>query len=168
MQEECPLLVAATGNPLMSDDAAGLVAGRRLRSELGSCLLVCELGLENCIGLIAEKKPQAVLVIDASPSITAGEVCITGAEELQDWLPGTHSVPPSLLPSLLGTRVWYLLLGVARVEPGIGVTKDAQKAVEKAVETIRDLKNCIARLPGGARECLSNLSQRLACRSSAR
>lgn len=160
--------MVATGSPLMGDDAAGLIAGRRLQAELGGCLLVCELGVENCIGLIAEKKPQAVLVIDASPSLSPGEVCLARVEELQDWLPGTHSVPPRLLPSLLGTRVWYLLLGVARVEPGIGVTKEAVRAVEKAVEAVERLAGCTARSHSGAEQCLSTLSQRLACRSSTR
>lgn len=58
-------LLLGVGSPLRSDDQAGLVLCDLL-SQKGVNCVKCEYGLENCVDVIIEEKPEKIIIFDAA------------------------------------------------------------------------------------------------------
>ena len=142
----CRVVVVGTGHPLMGDDAAGLAAARLLREALPpglrDCVLECPMGPEHCVDLVRGLGPGLVVVVDAALGLGPGELvwAEAGSPGLQEWLPSTHNIPPRLLKALMGgVELRFLLIGVERVEPGLGLSPAARRGAREAARELARL-----------------------------
>jgi hydrogenase 3 maturation protease len=136
--------ILGIGNPLRSDDAAGVLVARRLADsshirDLDS-VLVIEAGHapENATAGLRRFAPQAVLLIDAAEMGEApGTVRWVGMEEIDGMSASTHTLPLSMLAKYLilelGCEVKILGLQPQSTEIGETVSRNVLLAIDEIV-----------------------------------
>jgi len=135
------LALVGVGSELYADDAAGVLAARRLKAALGERpqLLVIDAGPapENFTGVLRRFQPDLVILIDAADmGEPPGAVRWIGWGEVDGMSASTHRLPPSSFASFLkielGCQVW--LLGI---QPGnVGLDQPMTPEVATAVARI--------------------------------
>jgi hydrogenase 3 maturation protease len=133
------------GNPERSDDAAGSVAVRRMRSRPGLCVIDAQDVPENYLGQVVAARPDTVALMDAVDLGAApGSVAIVEKDQLAEYWPSTHRVPLCLLINYLEreTRADVFLLAIQprRIEFGIAVSDEVEAAVSRLVSILNDLQ----------------------------
>jgi hydrogenase 3 maturation protease len=146
------IAILGIGNPLRSDDAAGVLVARRLVDsvlirDLDS-VLVIDAGHapENTTGNLRRFGPQVVLLIDAAEMGEApGTVRWVGMEEIDGMSASTHTLPLSMLAKYLilelGCEVKILGLQPQSTEIGETVSREVLQAIDEIVD------GCIESLP---------------------
>ena len=136
--------ILGIGNPLRSDDAAGVLVARRLADsalirDLDS-VLVIEAGHapENATAELRRFAPQVVLLIDAAEMGEApGTIRRVAMEEIDGMSASTHTLPLSMLAKYLilelGCDVRVLGIQPHSTEIGESVSRDVLQAVEEIV-----------------------------------
>ena len=142
--------ILGIGNPLRSDDAAGVLVARRLADsprirDLES-VLVIDAGHapENATAGLRRFTPQAVLLIDAAEMSEApGTVRWVGLEEIDGMSASTHTLPLSMLAKYLvlelGCEVKILGIQPGSIKIGETVNKSVLQSVDEIVSGLAEL-----------------------------
>ncbi|NLF52638.1 MAG: hydrogenase maturation protease [Leptolinea sp.] len=107
---EAPVVLIGVGNPLMGDDAAGLLVIQKLKTSLPAAKLIIPVdggpAPENCSGLIRRLKPGLVFFIDAGDmGEIPGTVGVFAANKADGVTAFGHSLPLSVLGQYLEAEV---------------------------------------------------------------
>ncbi len=149
------MLIAGIGNILMGDDGAGIEVIKRLRqSRLPEKVELFEAGLDS-FGLLGKLKGRKkVILVDALRGGEAGRVYRLSLEDLSEFN-FLYSLHDFTLEHLLKTgreifnrefpeEVVIIGIGISGVKEGIGLSKEVEKGVERAVEEIlREVRECV-------------------------
>lgn len=135
------LIILGIGNELRSDDAAGLLVARTLKSLNSEKFeaVECEASIEVCIDYALEKRPSHLLIIDAFPN--GGRLTILDPTDIESYMPvSTHDIPIPLLLETFGkpldTSVKILGIGVKKFDFGKEVSSECLKTVNEVVKAI--------------------------------
>jgi hydrogenase 3 maturation protease len=137
--------ILGIGNPLRSDDAAGVLVARRLADSALlrdlDWVLVIEAGHapENATAGLRRFGPQVVLLIDAAEMGEApGTIRWVDMEEIDGMSASTHTLPLSMLAKYLilelGCEVKILGIQPQTTEIGEWVSRNVLLAVDEIVE----------------------------------
>lgn len=138
-------LILGIGSPLKSDDAFGLLACDYL-SSIGVECIKCEYGIETCISEISDRRPKALLIIDAVLSretppgsiIVADESAVVTGEILVT----THNIPLKTLLEILRKEYGVEKILIAGATPfsldyGLELTSEMKKTLEYFIEILK-------------------------------
>ncbi len=139
------IAILGIGNPLRSDDAAGVLAARRLADSgliraMDSVLVIeAAHAPENATAELRRFGPQVVLLIDAAEMGEApGTVRWVAMEEIDGMSASTHTLPLSMLAKYLilelGCEVKILGIQPQSTEIGEWVSQDVLQAVDEIVD----------------------------------
>ncbi|MGC9372937.1 MAG: hydrogenase 3 maturation endopeptidase HyCI [Thermovirgaceae bacterium] len=125
------------GNELLGDDAAGILAARRLlkRAPKGWTIVECATVPENCLSTLPKEKNGHLIVIDAADmGLEAGQIRIAALDDVRDVNFSTHGLP---LPMLLAPQADRAEISIIAIQP-LDFTPGEHLApvVEKAVSTV--------------------------------
>lgn len=132
-------LVLGVGSPLRSDDSAGLLLCDLLVERGVSCGR-CEYGIENCVDVVAERKPSTLIIVDAAffEDGKPGDIVVSTAESVNDTvrLVTTHNIPLRLVLEILRqfgsvTRVYVVGVYPKSLEIGYTISREVYLAVVK-------------------------------------
>jgi hydrogenase 3 maturation protease len=141
------VVVAGIGNPIRSDDNAGLkiVEGLKAKVRSNVCLLECETVPEGYLLDIEEFKPSHVLLIDAAvlgrkpgdaDLVQFGEVAAFSAIS-------SHMLPLRLFCEYItkstGAKIRLLLIEPKNMEFGEELSPEVQATAKKLTETLLNL-----------------------------
>ena len=137
-------LILGVGSPLRSDDRAGLVLCDSLNQSGVHCVK-CEYGLENCIDVILEKKPEKLIVIDTA-FFNRGQpgdiILLDDTRALANTLLlTTHNIPPRLLINTIREltplrEVYIIGIYPANLDIGVDISSQVSRAINTLVEDI--------------------------------
>lgn len=142
------LAILGIGNELYGDDAAGVIAARRLQPALAGRkdLLVLDVGSvpENCTGVLRRFKPDAVIMLDAAQmNAEPGTLRCLGWRDLVGLDASTHTFPLSTLAQYLSDELGckVLLVGIQplRGDFDVPLSSLVNTAVDSLVQTLLDL-----------------------------
>ena len=142
------VILVGVGNPLMGDDAAGMLVVQNLTSRLpaDSWLIPVEGGPapENCTGAIRRYKPAAVIFIDAGEMNAApGEIAFVESGASEGVSAFGHALPLSVLgqylESDLGCKSYLLIIQPERIDFDIPVSPVVLDAIEEIAYELHDL-----------------------------
>lgn len=153
MRELCALfkssfLIIGIGSPLRSDDQAGLLLCDELINRNVNCIK-CEYGIENCLDIVNEVKPEILVVIDTAlfKGGTPGDIILVNERNLEEnILPiTTHGIPLKTIVELLkamGSIKEFYLLGIypKTLEIGLEVSSEVYEA---AINLANRVKECV-------------------------
>lgn len=144
------LAIVGIGNTLRSDDAAGILAARRLMAsrvlrDLES-VTVMDAGHapENSTAELRRFAPEIVLLIDAADmDEPPGTIRLVEMDEIEGLSASTHSLPLSMLARYLNweLKCEVILLGIqpASIEVGETVSDAVLHAVDLVASAVQDL-----------------------------
>jgi len=132
------------GNELNGDDAAGVLAARRLKGlPLPDSWLVIEAGVgpEAYTGVLRRFQPELVLLVDAAHMDEApGTICVVDCAQASGFGGSTHTQPPSTLAEFLsadlGCRVLLVGIQPGHVDFDVPVTAAVLAAVEELAQVL--------------------------------
>ena len=141
------VVVAGIGNPIRSDDYAGLKIVEKLKGKLPEtvCLLECETVPESYLLDIEEFNPTHVLLIDAAfLGLNPGEASLVDAEKIADFSAiTTHLLPLRIfceyVKQATGAKIALLLIEPKSMEFGEGLTAEVQSAAERITKILLEL-----------------------------
>jgi len=141
------VVVAGIGNPIRSDDYAGLKIVQDLQGKVSEnvCLLECETVPESYLLDIEEFNPTHVLLIDAALlGLNPGEVSLVDSEKITDFSAiTTHMLPLRIfceyVKQATGAKIALLLIEPKIMEFGEGLTAEVQSAAERITKILLDL-----------------------------
>jgi len=138
-------LILGVGTPLKTDDSFGLVACDFLNS-MGIECVKCEYGVESCLTDICDKRPKALLIIDAvlargtppGSIIMADESAITSGEILVT----THNISLKTLLEILRKECGVEKIMIIGATPfsldyGLELTSDMMRSLEYFIKVFR-------------------------------
>ena len=137
------VLILGVGNPAKSDDAAGLVCAKKLKTLIRGqarsrqkILLGYETP-ENLTGKIRIFGPGLVLVLDAANGhCEPGSIFIVEKDRIQDEGASTHRISLALLVSYLEKTIGCKVI-VLGIQPlGLSLGENLSAPVEKAVDEL--------------------------------
>lgn len=133
------------GSELRGDDRAALEFCRRLKSVRPSKIVLCEYGIENCIGELIESGARKIVILDAAivKDLEPASIVLLNLDEVQDYTPfSTHTLPLPLLLRLLAEE----LKDVEMVVVGITVSKlDIDVEMSPQIENlVSTLASCVS------------------------
>ena len=127
------VLVAGVGRVDRFDDGVGPILARRLAKASGVRTLDCGDRLEDFTGDIARLRPDIVLIADAVDLKAApGSMALLAADQLPEDLNSHRATLRTAMEYLkMRPRADVLLLAIqpARVEDGVGLSREVQAAV---------------------------------------
>ncbi len=138
---------ACVGTYIRSDDATALELCNNLVQEYRNIVL-CEHGLENCIGSLAELNTRKIVVIDSVliKDVPVGSIVLFDENEIDEaYILSTHSLPIStslsILRNILGTDISIVFIGIVieNIDIGFGISSNARKAIENIIECLKKL-----------------------------
>ena len=138
------LAVVGVGNEQRRDDAAGIMAARRLSHiQFDQNILILEAGIapENATAALRRFAPARVLLVDAAEmEEPAGTIRWEEMSEIAGMSASTHSLPLSMLADYLrlelGCEVALLGIQPAYNDYGEGVSEEVERAVGEIIEEI--------------------------------
>jgi hydrogenase 3 maturation protease len=141
------VVVAGIGNPIRSDDYAGLNIVEKLKGKLPEtvCLLECETVPESYLLDIEEFNPTHVLLIDAAfLGLNPGEASLVDAEKITSFSAiTTHLLPLRIfceyVKQATGAKIALLLIEPKSMEFGEGLTTEVQAAAESLTKILLEL-----------------------------
>ncbi len=140
-------LVVCIGSWLRMDDRAGLEVCNLIGSSTKS--VICEYGLENCLGELINSKASNLLLVDAvvSDSSSPGSIIYTDVSEVSNgFLATTHNIPISTVIKYLRTfgiasNVKVLGIRVKSLDFGDTITPEVSRSIVCLSRMIRELLN---------------------------
>jgi hydrogenase 3 maturation protease len=141
------VVLAGIGNPIRSDDYAGLKIVQDLQGKLPEniCLLEAETVPESYLLDIEEFKPTHVLLIDAALlGLNPGEASLVDAEKIADF-PAitTHLLPLRIfcdyVKQATGAKIALLLIEPKSMDFGEGLTAEVQAAAGQITKILLKL-----------------------------
>ncbi len=149
-------IVACTGSPLRGDDRIGLVICEKLLGR-GFPVVLCEYGLESCLGEIIERNPRGLIIIDAVylEGACPGEVVWATLNDVarQGGIVTTHNIPLHITISVLkkNTRieeVFILGVNISNLDYGLEISEEVLESGEMLVELLSSVYGECARRSG--------------------
>ncbi|ADM28694.1 hydrogenase maturation protease [Ignisphaera aggregans DSM 17230] len=142
---ESKYVFACIGTYIRSDDASALELCNNLIHEYPNNIVLCEHGLENCIGSIVELDARKIAIIDSVliGDVSAGSIILFNEDEINETcVLSTHSIPIttsiSILHNTLGPDINVVFLGI--VVKNIDIGLDMSPEVEN---TVRNVIRCL-------------------------
>jgi hydrogenase 3 maturation protease len=144
------IALLGVGNPLRSDDAAGVLVARvlaeRARATTTDHVLILEAGLapENRTGELRRFAPDVVIIVDAADmEETPGTIQVIPEDSIDGMSASTHSLPLSMLVRYLKLE-WncvVIILGIQPVSNEVGerVSPEVLQAVAEMVRVLDEL-----------------------------
>lgn len=123
------------GSELRSDDRVAIDLCKSLKTSSNSKqfkILICEYGIENCIGDIIENNIKRMVLIDAAiiNGLSPATIVLLNMNEIQEYIPySTHTLPLPLLLKLLIEElkdVEIVIIGIVVNELDIGLELSPQ------------------------------------------
>jgi len=144
------VLIIGYGNPLRGDDAAGPLAARRLAGFGFETIETHQLTPELAEPIAAA---EIVFFLDADAAVPAGEICaqrVTASEAEPPLSFEHHSTPAGLLRlAALAYRAapeaWAIGLGARCFDLAEGLSRNAERAVSRAVQELPLLAHALVR-----------------------
>ena len=141
------VVIAGIGNPIRTDDYAGLKIVEQLKGKLPEtvCLLECETVPESYLLEIEEFYPTHVLLIDAAfLGLNPGEASLVDVEKIGDFSAiTTHLLPLRIfcdyVKQVTGAKIALLLIEPKSMEFGEGLTAEVQVAAERLTKILLGL-----------------------------
>ncbi len=136
--------VVCIGSELRSDDRAAIELCKELESSKLIKTLICEYGIENCIGEILEDGIKKIVLIDAAiaSGLDPASIIILNINEVQNYMPySTHALPLPLLLKLIMEElkdVEIVIMGIVVSKLDIGLEMNPQ-----IKNLISSLINCL-------------------------
>jgi len=144
---ESKYVFACIGTYIRSDDVSALELCNNLIHEYPNNIVLCEHGLENCIGSIVELNARRIAIIDSvlTEDAPVGSIVLFNENEISEtYILSTHSIPItisiSILRNTLGSDINVVFLGIAVKNIDIGL--DMSPEVEN---TVRNVIRCLKR-----------------------
>lgn len=140
-------IVACTGSPLRSDDRIGLVVCERLLGR-GLPVVLCEYGLESCLGKIMERNPRGLIIVDAVylEGADPGEVVWATLKDVarQGGVVTTHNIPIHITVSILkkNTRieeVYILGINISNLDYGLEISGKILESGDMLVDLLSSI-----------------------------
>jgi hydrogenase maturation protease len=138
--------VLGIGNPARADDAAGVLAARRLLSRAAgsgvrTLVLVTEETPESFTGVVRSFAPDLAVLLDAvSGSGPPGTISLVDPRRMAEEDVTTHRIPLGKLvlymERTIGCRVRVLGIEPASLEPGRAVSPEVAAAVAEVVDLL--------------------------------
>jgi len=130
-------VVWGLGNELLGDDAAGIIAVRRLskRAPKGWTIVECATVPENYLSTLPKERTGRLIVIDAADmGLEAGDIRLATLDDVRDMNFSTHGLPLHLLlaPQAARPEISIIAIQPRDLAPGEYLTP----AVERAVNTV--------------------------------
>jgi len=140
-------LIVCIGSWLRMDDRAGLEVCNLIGLPTKS--VVCEYGLENCLGELIDSKANNILLIDAviSDSSIPGSIIYTDISEVSNgFLATTHNIPVNTIIKYLRTfgiasNVKVLGIRVKSLDFGDTITPEVSRSIVCLSSMIKELLN---------------------------
>ena len=140
-------LVICIGSWLRMDDRAGLEVCNLIDSPERS--VICEYGLENCLGELVSSKASNLLLIDAivSDGFSPGSIIYSDVNEISDgFLATTHNIPINTVIKYLRSfgvagNVKVLGIRVKSLDFGDTMSPEISRSVECLSNMIREILN---------------------------
>lgn len=157
------IAILGIGNPLRSDDAAGVLVARRLgmsRHIRGlDCVRVLEAGHapENSTAELRRFGPEIVLLVDAAQLDEApGTIRWIDTDDMEGLSASTHSMPLSMLAKYLTLELdcEVKLLGIQPCSNDFGETISAE-VLQAVEEIVNELMKIITLMPVQSSNCLN-------------
>ena len=129
------------GNELLGDDAAGIIAARRIAAiaPKGWTVSECSTVPENFLRDLAEDKAQRLIVVDAADmGLEPGEIRLLTLDDAKDFSFSTHGLALSLLlePYTDSLEIVIIAIQPLTFAPGTSLSEEAKKAVDSVVSAI--------------------------------
>lgn len=141
------IVVAGIGNPIRSDDFAGVKIVQDLQGRVAERvhLIECETVPESFMHEIVDLKPSHMLLIDAAIlGLKPGETRLVFPEQVTDFpAVTTHQLPLRIfceyITKMANAKIALLLIEPKNVEFGEGLTPEIQEIAEKITEMLLEL-----------------------------
>ena len=141
------VVIAGIGNPIRTDDYAGLKIVEQLKGKLPEtiCLLECETIPESYLLDMEEFNPTHVLLIDAAfLGLNPGEARLVDAEKMGNFSTiTTHLLPLRIfcdyVKQATGAQIALLLIEPKSMEFSEGLTTEVQAATEQLTKILLGL-----------------------------
>lgn len=133
--------IVTIGNTLRGDDGAACAVFEKLKGKVTVGLVDTGTVPENYIGLIIQKAPESLIVIDAVDFDSApGDIRIFEAEQLSNIVLSTHTLSPHLFVDMIRTQlevdVYFIGIQPAQTKMGQSLSKPVSAAVDRLAETL--------------------------------
>ncbi|MBF0511007.1 MAG: hydrogenase maturation protease [Candidatus Omnitrophica bacterium] len=134
------VVIVGIGNPLRSDDGAGVELVRRLSGQIDAVCIDAGTSPENYLGKISKLNPDVVLFIDAVDlNQKPGTYRVLEKEDLLQRGFSTHDISPKILIEQLraySTNLKIYMLGIQpqSLEFGTGLSLSVEKTVDELVK----------------------------------
>jgi hydrogenase 3 maturation protease len=146
------IVVAGIGNPIRTDDFAGMKIVQELKGKVSEKvhLLECETVPESFLEPIVEFNPTHVLLIDAAfLGLKPGEVRLIDPERIADFpAVTTHMLPLRIfceyITKMTEAKIALLLIEPKNTEFGEDLTPEVQTAAEKIASILQKTLSEIA------------------------
>jgi len=137
-------VIVCIGNDLCGDDGAGPAVAHRLADAVPWHVINAQSVPESFLMKIVDRKPESVVLIDALAfGGRVGAVELFQTDQLTGQGPSTHGPAPlsfmEILAMLHPCRCAVLGIQPKQTEPGAGICKEVQPAVEMIVQAFREL-----------------------------
>jgi hydrogenase 3 maturation protease len=141
------VVVAGIGNPIRSDDFAGVRIIQNLQGKVPErvYLIECETVPESYLQSIVEFNPAHVLLIDAAMiGLKPGETRLVNPEQVTAFPAiSTHMLPLRIfceyITAAINAKIALLLIEPENVEFGEGLTPEVEAAAEKITKMLHEL-----------------------------
>ncbi len=143
---ESKYVFACIGTYIRSDDASALELCSNLIHEYPNSIVLCEHGLENCIGSIVELNARKIVIIDSIlvENIPIGSIILFNEDEISEaYILSTHSLPItvsiSILRNILGTDISIVFLGIVikNIDIGFNMSSEIKNVIENIVRCLK-------------------------------
>ncbi len=129
------------GNELLGDDAAGIIAVRRLlkRAPKGWAIVECATVPENYLFTLPKEKTGRLIVIDAADTgLEAGDIRLATLDDVRDMNFSTHGLPLHMLfaPQAARPEISIIAIQPLDLAPGENLTPVVEKAVNTVVKAL--------------------------------
>ncbi|HAA47164.1 MAG TPA: hydrogenase 3 maturation endopeptidase HyCI [Synergistaceae bacterium] len=129
------------GNELLGDDAAGIIAARRISDTAPKGWTISECGTvpENFLRDLAKDEVQRLIVVDAADmGLEPGEIRLLTLDDAKDFSFSTHGLALSLLLEPYANFLEIVIIAIQplTIAPGNGLSEAVKKAVDSIISAV--------------------------------
>ena len=136
------VVIVELGNELRGDDGAGILFGNLLSEQTSLNIVNGGDAPENYTGIIVEKSPDMILIVDAMDfGGKPGDIKLVAGENLEKDSTSTHGslrLFVDYLEKMTGAHIIVLGFQPASTGLGEGISSEVSESVKKIVENFMD------------------------------
>jgi len=134
-------VIVTIGNTLKGDDGAGPSVFEKLKGKVSVELVDTGTVPENYIGVIIQKEPKNLIVIDAMEfDSSPGDIRIFEAEQVNNVVLSTHSLSPHLFVEMIRAElevdVYFIGIQPAQTKMGQPLSAPVSEAVDRLAKML--------------------------------